>query len=494
MSKHHPKSLVRIWSVRYFAFIIAGAAILLAVGVGVFSVTIHTKLHRVMSEIARDIAAEAEAHDGWLPDDRIFDLWLDDRMREFAFSALPTLIILDARGEIVRQYPPPDAATGDPLLGEDLEEHVGEILAPDQHFMTIQASAGRPPLMTAVHPIRFGPSIGGYALFSLPKQHIIPTWTGQNALPFRFSYFVIVLVTSWWIIYFLTRRLVRPIKAAAEAANRIVAGEYDIHLSGDYHEREFRELTAAMSEMAARLQHLESLRNQLVAGVTHELKTPVTSVSGLVQAVRDGIVKPEDTKEYLDACLKEIERLERLIDDLLEYGRFTGAVVTVSNEAIDACAAVREITERWRLSTDLDGRLSIVVEATQGASSRRALVDPIRLEQVLINLLNNAYEAMEGVGRIIITLSQTGDSLHVHVRDTGTGIPPEEQLDVFEPFFRGTGKRIGTPGIGLGLPFSRLIARSTGGDLTLTESGSTGSTFTLSVPAAEASYKQRDLA
>jgi len=235
--------------------------------------------------------------------------------------------------------------------------------------------------------------------------------------------------------------------------------------------------------MADRLHWLETLRTQLLACVTHELKTPVASISGLLQAMKDGVVSGEERERFLEVCLADSKRLQKMVSDLLEFNRFAGNAVAVVKETRDLPALVGEIAERWR-DGQREADVRVEVETASDAADWRTRTDPGRVEQILVNLLNNARDAMEG-GVIAIRLLADSSRYRIQVRDTGHGIPREEQLDIFEPFYRGRQKQSKVRGLGIGLPFSRLIARSLGGDLVLTDSSPAGSTFTLLLPFDE---------
>lgn len=289
------------------------------------------------------------------------------------------------------------------------------------------------------------------------------------------------MLVGWIVIYIMTRNLVRPIREAVDAAHQIVAGHYDVHLNKKPQEREVYELMQAMRDMAQRLQQLESLRKQFLAGVTHELKTPLTSISGLIQAVNDGVVSGDEAKVFLENSLKHTQRLQEMVEDLLAFDHYVSKIVTIKKRSFDMALTLEAIITRWRYSQHME-RLELYFEKEESRSSWHVESDPNRLEQIMINLLDNAYEAMHGSGEIHVELSATSSHFHITVRDTGPGIPAEEQGRMFESFFRGREKGQTVRGLGLGLPTSKLIARSLGGDLVFVSSDLEGTTFTLSLP------------
>jgi signal transduction histidine kinase len=316
-----------------------------------------------------------------------------------------------------------------------------------------------------------------------PRVNLLRDFLQVRRQPYRVILMLTLMLSGYALVYAMTRRLVRPIREAADAAKQVIEGNYRVKLNADHEEEEIHELMASFGEMADRLRTLESLRTQLLAGVTHELRTPVTSISGLIQAVQDGVVGGEEAGQFLEICREECRKLERMVEDLLEFNRFSAGMIAIKPEPLDLLAAVTEITAKWRLSHKPEG-VEIRIIADEQADWRMN-TDRGRLEQTLVNLLNNALAALRPNGELRIRLNADPAAFRIQVEDTGLGIPAEEQPFVFEPFYRGKEKKMRVRGLGLGLPFSRLIARSLGGDLLLTHSGPEGTAFTLVLPAPQ---------
>ncbi|OYD06765.1 histidine kinase dimerization/phospho-acceptor domain-containing protein [Paludifilum halophilum] len=124
-------------------------------------------------------------------------------------------------------------------------------------------------------------------------------------------------------MYFLTKTLSRPVVQVAKAAKQIEEGNYEISLPPEKPQREVNDLVQSFQTMADRLEHLEKLRTELLAGVTHELKTSVTSISGLLRAVKDGVVSNKEADSFVETALEETERLQTMVTDLLELNSFS---------------------------------------------------------------------------------------------------------------------------------------------------------------------------
>lgn len=463
------------WTVRYFivvflCMIVIGTATLIMIQRN--SVAGQVK---AIKGIARDIAEEAVKHGGRLPEGEALARFLNNRVLENGLGDRPVMVILNAQGQIVQNHPPVL-----PLETEQLEARMADIKRGGPQSFELEPLGSRQPYLVAAYPMNTASGLLGYALYLSPKTNVL-----QGMLEFRLFRIAALLgflLSGWGVVYLLTRRFVKPIRQAVDAANQIVAGNYELQIGLDQPEKEIHQLMRAFKEMADRLSRLEAMRTQLLAGVTHELKTPVASISGLIQAVKGGVVTGAEAEKFLENSLKQTDRLHKIIDDLLAFNRFAGNVAPVQGELVDLEAAVRDTVERWRHSKPSAG-LEVTVEADQDSRNRQIWTDAARVEQILVNLFNNAKDAMDTDGRIVVRLLTDQSEIHIQVQDTGCGIGPDEQLDIFEPFYRGKDKRRRVSGLGLGLPFSRMIARALGGDLALSGSGPRGTTFTLTLPA-----------
>nr|WP_106778937.1 HAMP domain-containing sensor histidine kinase [Lysinibacillus timonensis] len=287
--------------------------------------------------------------------------------------------------------------------------------------------------------------------------------------------FIISLaLLGWAVIYMLTKRLSKPIQYVANAAKQVADGNYQIELPSDRKEQEVDDLIQSFRGMTQKLERLESLRTELLAGVTHELKTPVTSISGLLQAIKDEVVTGEDAKEFIAISLNETEKMKKMVEDLLAFNQFAANVLDVNCEVQLIDDVVEDAIYTWGTLKDnqkLELKLSLLNQDV------KVNIDSIRFQQIMTNLLNNAQQAIEGPGVIQVTISEDNTNVYVDVKDSGKGISEEEQGYIFERFYRGNEKKYKVRGLGLGLSLSKMIAQALGGDLRLVESSPIGTTF-----------------
>lgn len=451
-------SILSYWTLRYFAILCTCLAIIALCAVYWIMDTAKSSRLTTAALLGQEIAERVVAENGELRIPPYFDKLIDSRTAFFEIDSKDMcLLVLDARGKVLFSRP------------QLTEEEVKKKLTDD-------LSGSRDSRFTATTtPIEDGEELKGQVTMLQSKRALMYS-------PHELILVTVLLLTlilcGWFTLYLLSRKLSRPIRQVAVSARHIANGHYDVDLNVETREQEMTELVASFRDMAVKLKQLEEWRALSLAGVTHELKTPVTSIKGLLMAVRDEVVTQEEASEFLDIALKESGRLERMVADLLNYNTFSSGSLEVRQDAIDLAALVSEIAYQWQLA--LDGEMVEVV--MQPAVTDWVIGgDALRIQQIVVNLLNNALQAaVPGRSlRIEIRLQAGEDRIFVEVADNGGGISEEEQPHIFERFFRGEHKKRQTRGLGLGLTYSRLLAQAQCGELRLGSSSPEGSVFVL---------------
>jgi two-component system, OmpR family, phosphate regulon sensor histidine kinase PhoR len=231
-----------------------------------------------------------------------------------------------------------------------------------------------------------------------------------------------------------------------------------------------------------RLRKLENIRREFVSNVSHELKTPVTSIKGFVETLLDGAVdNADDARRFLGIIARQSERLHAIIDDLLSLSRIERDAERhdISREEVHICDVVRAAVQTCELQATERG-LHVEIDCDDTV---RVRVDPHLVEQALVNLISNAITYSEPGGRIIVSLRSTETDHQISVRDFGTGIAREHLPRLFERFYRVDKARSRTHGgTGLGLAIVKHIAQAHGGTALVDSTPGQGSTFTLVLP------------
>ena len=325
-------------------------------------------------------------------------------------------------------------------------------------------------------PLIYKDETVGYVVVVDTKENITKVEQKYGQLAF-----VIIALAffGWFAIYFLSKRLSKPINDVSKAAFEIQHGNYDVSLPSEIKEQEVYELVSSFKEMAQKLEQLEQTRTELLAGVTHELKTPVTSISGLLQAVKDGVVKDREAVEFINMALIETTKMKTLVGDLLAYNSYSVDAIPLHLTISSINRIVESNIQLWQTIPENE---KVKIEIDLVENDELIEIDEVRIQQIFTNLLNNAKQSMKENPMISIKISKINDFLSIIFTDQGTGIPKEDQPFIFERFYRGENKKYSTRGLGLGLPLSKMMAKSLSGDLQLLKSDELGTSFELSLP------------
>jgi signal transduction histidine kinase len=301
-----------------------------------------------------------------------------------------------------------------------------------------------------------------------------------------------VIVVAAGAVAVLAARLIgggilRDVDAIRAGLGAVGRGEREVRIEtavGD----ELAELAAAANAMIERLQAEEQARDQsdaarrdLVAAVSHDLRTPITSLRLLAEAVEDEIVDGDQRRAYLRRMRTHIDALSALIDDLFEVSRLDAGDITWSLERVPLGELVDETVDAMRVQAEQKG---IAVRAEVPEALTPAHANPEQVQRVLFNLIQNAIRHTPADGSVVVRAEPVEDCIEVEVADNGSGIAPEERAHVFTAFYRGgeDASRTGG-GAGLGLAVSRAIVEAHGGSIWLAETP-VGTRVRFSLPAA----------
>ena len=306
---------------------------------------------------------------------------------------------------------------------------------------------------------------------------------------------LLLLVSAALLSLFFSRRITRPIERLSEATRQVAKGDFDVRIalrSGD----EIGELSASFNQMAAELKTRElALRDaqaalvqsekmaafgQLGAGIAHEVKNPLAGILGYAQLSLRKVESGSTLEKNLQVIEKETKRCKTIIDNLMKFARqekVEHLPMEINRVVEDACAIVDHQLgiNKVRLEKDLAPALPLL----RGNGNQ--------IQQVLMNLMINAQQAMEKGGSVTVRTLPVPQGVEIRVRDTGPGIPPEIRAKIFEPFF--TTKPAGK-GTGLGLSVSYGIIKDHRGDICVEEAEGGGTEFVITLPVPSPSAAQ----
>jgi signal transduction histidine kinase len=289
------------------------------------------------------------------------------------------------------------------------------------------------------------------------------------------------LVTATAVSFAVARRLTRPVRALDRAAARLATGDYTTRMPPAGLGAEFDLLTDAFNTMAAELERTEQTRRRLLADLAHELRTPLATIEAYLEGLADGVREP--TQQTWDLLASQAERLRRLTDDISLVSRAEERQLELHrepnapNELVTAAVAAARpgyVDRGVQLSTELEHGLPAVY------------VDPVRIGQVLSNLLSNALRHTPPGGQVVVMTEAVDSGVRISVADSGEGIAAEHLPRVFERFYRADQARNRAyGGSGIGLAIARALVAAHDGTINAQSGGpGTGARFLITLPPA----------
>lgn len=276
---------------------------------------------------------------------------------------------------------------------------------------------------------------------------------------------------------FIAGRISRPLSGLTEATRKIAGGDYDerVEVSGG---REVEELGDAFNSLAAGLEKNEELRRNMVADISHELRNPLATLRAQLELMQDGTI--ECDREAVDSLLDDAMVLTHVVDDLRQLSEVDAGTTGFEVRPVDVAQVVSDVRSRFEREA---ASRKIALTGDVEAGLLPALADPMRLSQVLANLVINALKNTPEGGCVTVRAARSAGEILFTVRDNGSGIPPSELPLVFERFYRTDKSRTrATGGAGLGLSIARSFVEAMGGRIWAESDGETGASFHFTLP------------
>jgi len=293
---------------------------------------------------------------------------------------------------------------------------------------------------------------------------------------------VVVLIIAILATWYSSNKLALPMKELAKTAREFGHGNLSARApSGGNNTEEMDELAAAFNNMATSLGKSETQRREFVANVSHELKTPMTTIAGFLDGMIDGTIPPEEHQKYMMTVSNEIRRLSRLVRSMLEISRIQDqGIPDEKRQKFDICESIGRALLTFEQKINAK-RLNVEVQMPDNGVGVWAVEDSIT--QVVYNLIDNAVKFCEEDGNLYLQVESDGSKATVSVANTGPTIPEEELPLVFDRFHKADKSRSqDRDGVGLGLYIVKTIVASHGEDISVTSrDGVTRFSFTLPV-------------
>jgi signal transduction histidine kinase len=430
--------------------------------------------------------------------------WLNRLVAAIDLPEGASLLVIDRNGTILARHPNPQTWVGQSGTRDPLFQ---AMLAQGQGTAELRGMDGIPRIY-AFTGLRGLPE-AGYVSIGIPQTvaYAPARWALVRNLACLGVIGVLALTAAWigGEVF-----IVRPVQALVRATKRLSTGDLSTRTGLPRGPGELHQLAAAFDEMAAslekhelqqrleedlrrqnealeaenrRVREVNQLKSEFVSLVSHELRTPLTAISGyfdlLLEDQGGQTAKPH---EMLRIVKRNIDRLVKLLDDLLDLSRIESGKVELNPTAVNVISLIAEVVNLLQPQIEAKGQQLIVnhaepLQPVQG--------DAERIRQILINLLSNAYKYTPPGGHIWVTAQRQEEWVRIDVRDDGVGLSPDEQAHVFNKFFRvpqRASQEVG--GTGLGLAITRLLVEMHGGQITVTSAPGQGSTFSFTLPVA----------
>lgn len=338
------------------------------------------------------------------------------------------------------------------------------------------ASYSNEHVMSLSYPLRSPENQVGIIRLTTSLAEVDELIRERILLSLAFSAFVLLLSGLW--SYLITRSIVKPIRALTGVANRLSDGQYT-ERADESSQGEIGELARTMNLMSDNIAQKEKLKNEFISSVSHELRTPLTSIKGWAVTLQNDNIKPEIMDEGLKIIEKESERLGTMVEELLDFSRFSTGRLSLNKVSFDLVEMANRLL---RQMTPRANEKDVHLNYSYSEKTVVVVADEDRIKQVLINVLDNAIKFTDSGGTIYLEIQTAPGWVTVTVTDTGIGISEDEIQFVTEKFWKGSSSQSHS---GLGLSISEEIAKAHGGSLKIKSRLGTGTSVSLLLPMPE---------
>lgn len=393
---------------------------------------------------------------------------------EYYSETLATSIwIADDKGIIIassRAQSHPEAPKNIYFLNQDFDLKTTQTFSGDffGHFNT--------DVVTVAIPITIDDVSNGM-LFMHSTEEELKDLQG-NIIRAIYVPFLVMLIISFAVLGLISGRIMRPIKKINAAAEQYSTGNFDVELdikSGD----EIGQLAASLEYMASELSKLEEYRKDFISNISHDFRSPLTSIKGYVEAIQDGTIPPEKQDRYLNIIVNETNRLSKLTTGLLELNKFDSYGIWLVAKDFDVLELVRMAMNSYEGKCIEKG---IKIWLNNHCEYTVVHADKTKIQQVIYNLLDNAIKFTPGGKSIYITLTEKNEKIFISIKDEGCGISKDDLQKIWVRFYkvdssRGKDKQ----GTGLGLSITKEIIKAHKENINVVSTEGVGTEFTFSL-------------
>ncbi len=334
-------------------------------------------------------------------------------------------------------------------------------------------------MITVIAPVVTGYFTNGYLLIHKSMAEI--TEIQDLMMRATFITVAVIFILSFIILLAFHFIVYRPLRIITEAATQYASGNLDYEIP-IHSEDEMGYLSASLNYMSSQLQDMESYQKKFVANVSHDFRSPLTSIKGYVEAIADGTIPPDQQEKYLQTILFETERLTDLTEDLLTLNEFDSENVLLDRKVFDIHDMIKNVAASFE-GTCTQRKISI--ELVLATAHLNVYADERKIQQVLYNLLDNAIKFSDDDSIVTVETTERGDKVSISVKDNGAGIARSDLNKIWDRFYktdasRGRDKK----GTGLGLAIVKEAIQAHGENINVISTEGVGTEFVFTLPKA----------
>lgn len=375
----------------------------------------------------------------------------------FANETNSNLEFLGSNGEALYSISSNGGSSQMPMMNKSRNEAINNIMAGKEVTLTLIHPKFHNTSILIGLPLKVQGEFKGGIIINLP---LAPVKDTASILKVQLLYITLILLFIALILaYFLSRSFTKPILEITKVSEEMASGNFSVKIKSKGRD-EIGRLASTINYMGEELSKIEQLRKDLIANVSHELRTPLSLIRGYAETIRDvtgNVVEKRD--KQLDIIIEESDRLSSIVDDILNLSQIQAGYVNLNKTKFNINELLERVIKKFQIlseKTEVDVVLENQVDAI-------VEVDEIRIEQVMYNLINNAFNHTKKYGHINIRAIENKTNIKIEVADTGIGISEEDLKHIWDRFYK-TDKMEGikSAGTGLGLTIVATILESHG--------------------------------
>lgn len=336
------------------------------------------------------------------------------------------------------------------------------------------------PALSVFSPISNSFEIKGYVVINIPESAIVERVYDTFNTNYLTLAIVLILSSAFLVLYFF--QVHRPIKEITRATNEYSKGNLSYHVK-PMHNDEIGRLRMSLDYMASQLNESDKFQQKFLSNISHDFRSPLTSIKGYLEAIQDGTIPPEMLDKYIGIMLFETERLTKLTSNILTLNELDPKSVRLDISTFDLNSIIRHTVETFEGTCKKKG---IKFNITYANSVQNVKADKGRIQQVIYNLIDNAIKFSKENSYIYITVKEKGEKAQISIKDTGCGIAKEDIDKIWDRFYKSDSSRgRDKKGSGLGLSITKEVIQAHGENIDVVSTVGVGTEFIFTLELAK---------